>query len=346
MAEKKQTIVIKKVYINKPGYHGGSWKVALADFMTAMMAFFLVMWLIGQNDEAKKAISDYFSTPSMIEYNYQNYGAELTLEKLFLDFVSQPLKAIQSFFEPADKTPNILDINSPKVVSAFMADKLADISQNVTVAKDVIEFDIPDIYLFEHGSAKPKSSFVSVMEKLTAVTSGLKDSEITIRSVMFNQSVPDQNPATTEKEARTRLDLIKNKVAATFEHPSNKISGLVDVRDKKGEFNPERLMGFIRISIKSKESTQAKQKTVILDRTDANYNKPVFESFAEDALSEQAVSNPENNLKKQMENINQQAKRKAASDRGNTDADGVEIQLVNPVDTELRKLNQDAEPAN
>ncbi|MBC7370261.1 MAG: chemotaxis protein MotB, partial [Bdellovibrionaceae bacterium] len=46
MAEKKQTIVIKKITIVAGGGHGGSWKVALADFMTALMAFFLVMWLL------------------------------------------------------------------------------------------------------------------------------------------------------------------------------------------------------------------------------------------------------------------------------------------------------------
>lgn len=42
---------------------GGAWKVAYADFVTAMMAFFLVMWLVGQDSSKKKAISDYFSDP-------------------------------------------------------------------------------------------------------------------------------------------------------------------------------------------------------------------------------------------------------------------------------------------
>ena len=61
-AEKKgQTIVIKKIY-NVAGGHGGSWKVALADFMTALMCFFLVMWLLNQSAETKKAVSDYFSS--------------------------------------------------------------------------------------------------------------------------------------------------------------------------------------------------------------------------------------------------------------------------------------------
>jgi flagellar motor protein MotB len=45
---------------------GGAWKVAYADFVTAMMAFFLVMWLCAQNTEVKKSVSDYFNDPTGI----------------------------------------------------------------------------------------------------------------------------------------------------------------------------------------------------------------------------------------------------------------------------------------
>jgi chemotaxis protein MotB len=45
------------------GHGGGAWKVAYADFVTAMMAFFLVMWITSQNDDVKKAIGGYFQDP-------------------------------------------------------------------------------------------------------------------------------------------------------------------------------------------------------------------------------------------------------------------------------------------
>ncbi|WEN16494.1 flagellar motor protein MotB [Rhodanobacter sp. AS-Z3] len=61
-----QTIIIRKRRRQKHGHHGGAWKVAYADFVTAMMAFFLVMWLIGVGTrEQKAAISEYFKNPSM-----------------------------------------------------------------------------------------------------------------------------------------------------------------------------------------------------------------------------------------------------------------------------------------
>jgi len=63
-AKKLQPIIIKRV--KKPAHvaHGGAWKIAYADFVTAMMAFFLLMWLLGSTSEGdKKGLSDYFQSP-------------------------------------------------------------------------------------------------------------------------------------------------------------------------------------------------------------------------------------------------------------------------------------------
>ena len=62
--DKKQPIVIKKI-VKGGGHHGGAWKVAYADFVTAMMAFFLLLWLLGISDEAMRGgISEMFKNPS------------------------------------------------------------------------------------------------------------------------------------------------------------------------------------------------------------------------------------------------------------------------------------------
>lgn len=66
--DKKQPIVIKRVKKAGHGHHGGSWKVAFADFVTAMMAFFLVMWIVGATTtDQKAAISKYFKNVSLTE---------------------------------------------------------------------------------------------------------------------------------------------------------------------------------------------------------------------------------------------------------------------------------------
>lgn len=63
-AKKLQPIIIKRIKKGGHAAHGGAWKIAYADFVTAMMAFFLLMWLLGSTTEGdRKGISDYFASP-------------------------------------------------------------------------------------------------------------------------------------------------------------------------------------------------------------------------------------------------------------------------------------------
>jgi len=63
-AKKLQPIIVKKVKKSGHAAHGGAWKIAYADFVTAMMAFFLLMWLLGSTSKGDlKGLSDYFSSP-------------------------------------------------------------------------------------------------------------------------------------------------------------------------------------------------------------------------------------------------------------------------------------------
>lgn len=62
--DSQRPIVVKKIKKGGHGHHGGAWKIAYADFVTAMMAFFLLMWLLGSVSKGNlKGISDYFSNP-------------------------------------------------------------------------------------------------------------------------------------------------------------------------------------------------------------------------------------------------------------------------------------------
>lgn len=62
MSAQPAPIIIKRKKVIAGGHHGGAWKVAYADFVTAMMAFFLLMWLLGAtNEKQRKGIADYFN---------------------------------------------------------------------------------------------------------------------------------------------------------------------------------------------------------------------------------------------------------------------------------------------
>ena len=67
-------IIVRKKVGGHGGHHGGAWKVAYADFVTAMMAFFMVMWILGMDENVKNSIEGYFSNPVGYKKGY-NAGA-------------------------------------------------------------------------------------------------------------------------------------------------------------------------------------------------------------------------------------------------------------------------------
>jgi chemotaxis protein MotB len=71
---KPQPVLVIKQKNRKPHgrHHAGAWKVAYADFVTAMMAFFLVMWLVAQNQSVKEAVAGYFRDPGIFAYEQSN----------------------------------------------------------------------------------------------------------------------------------------------------------------------------------------------------------------------------------------------------------------------------------
>src|SRR5471032_2962786 len=62
--EGMRPIIVKRIKKTSGGHHGGAWKIAYADFVTAMMAFFLLMWLLGSTSKGDlNGISEFFKTP-------------------------------------------------------------------------------------------------------------------------------------------------------------------------------------------------------------------------------------------------------------------------------------------
>ncbi len=248
MAEREPMIVIKKINVVAGGGHGGSWKVAFADFMTALMAFFLCMWLLAQSEEVKKEVSDYFSTPSVIEYNFSNYGVELTLEKLFLDLINEPLKIFKDFITPADSTPNFLRMGTKKIVMYHLADQLGDIASNVQVNPDEIVLEIPTNELFRGDTARTTTKFRQVMDKVQGITMGLEDANVFIDSNIYWHSMKGGRSA-AENVGEERLDYILNQIESQLEHPSVDLFGKVNAN--QGERGKDR--GTIKFRIKQKD---------------------------------------------------------------------------------------------
>ena len=74
----KPITIIRREEIIEGGHHGGAWKVAYADFVTAMMAFFLLMWLLNATTEAqRRGLADYFSPSATVNSSHSGTGRPL-----------------------------------------------------------------------------------------------------------------------------------------------------------------------------------------------------------------------------------------------------------------------------
>ncbi|MDD9908491.1 MAG: OmpA family protein [Ahrensia sp.] len=74
---KQEIIIVRRKKNGGDGHHGGAWKIAFADFMTAMMALFLVLWLVNAaNEETKKAVASYFNPVKLVDRHQSERGLE------------------------------------------------------------------------------------------------------------------------------------------------------------------------------------------------------------------------------------------------------------------------------
>jgi chemotaxis protein MotB len=145
-AELPPPIIVKKITIVAAGHHGGAWKVAYADFVTAMMAFFLLMWLLGATTEKqRKGIADYF-TPTLVKLREGSAGSNGVLGgSSITDVDNYPNRAGQtgtkSLTIPRDTTggPNegAEKIKQMKSMQAKLASKLAGNPRLARLAKQV-----------------------------------------------------------------------------------------------------------------------------------------------------------------------------------------------------------------
>ena len=106
---KNQPVIIIKKKGNHGGHHGGAWKVAYADFVTALMSLFIVLWLMGASEKVKKAVAGYFNDPkgtaSMLGTTMSGNGVEVTV----VDPNSQRLSELKKKIEEEIKAKKELE---------------------------------------------------------------------------------------------------------------------------------------------------------------------------------------------------------------------------------------------
>ncbi|HZV98388.1 MAG TPA: flagellar motor protein MotB [Methylophilaceae bacterium] len=109
MAEDGRPIIVKRVKKAAHGHHGGAWKIAYADFVTAMMAFFLLMWLLGSKGKTDlEAISEYFKTPLAVALQGgKAVGASQSILKGGGKDLTQKKGQVKQTDKPEVRTPDL-----------------------------------------------------------------------------------------------------------------------------------------------------------------------------------------------------------------------------------------------
>lgn len=159
----QQPIIIKRIKKGGHGHHGGAWKVAMADFMTAMMAFFMVMWLVGQKPEVREAVAGYFQDPG--NFNKQGQAGVLKGSSSVIPTENPPLNLKQdrdSDPESKNKEDKIkLTLTAKKIMEELKKQEaFKDLQKNITInmtsegLRIILNESEDSPAFFEPGSAK------------------------------------------------------------------------------------------------------------------------------------------------------------------------------------------------
>lgn len=168
-------IVKRKSKGHGGGHHGGSWKIAYADFMTAMMAFFLVMWLLSTSSpEQRKQIADYFKSPENIA---MANGDKNSLSSSVIpgggdDMMKQDGEEykhndnVERYEMQAlhDKIKDLIEVD-PRL-NDFKSNLLLRITESGLLIQIIDSQDRP---MFKLGSKKPEEYMVNILQALVPI---------------------------------------------------------------------------------------------------------------------------------------------------------------------------------
>jgi chemotaxis protein MotB len=212
-------IIKRKKVVVAGGHHGGAWKVAYADFVTAMMAFFLMMWLLGATTESqRRGLADYFN-PTIPVHRMASGGASMlggsdleTREQLG---PARPDDADQAVPGEGVITEALEDIRQQLAgvggESALMEQALRHVLTRITDEGLVIEiFDLPDAPLFAGDTDQPEpvlEVLFDILAHVLALASNPLAIEGHVRSYTVVQAVDPRWPLTSARATRMREGL-------------------------------------------------------------------------------------------------------------------------------------------
>jgi chemotaxis protein MotB len=247
-------IIKRKKVISGGGHHGGAWKVAYADFVTAMMAFFMLMWLLGATTEKqRKGIADYFNPT--IPINRVSGGGDGAFggDSIFSDETLSHNGTGSSASSPSDEkkaggsegtatgeSKGAEETQLKKLQSALegmggesvtMKTLLAHVVTKVTDEGLVIEiFDLEDMPLFEEDSLVPTQTLKDISALVSDVI-GVAENQIAVEGYVRSYPIMLRNNPTWDLSA-SRAQTVRAMLESNGTAPNrlDRISGHADRR--------------------------------------------------------------------------------------------------------------------
>lgn len=169
MADEKAPIIIKRINKGHAGAHGGAWKVAFADFMTAMMAFFLVMWLMGSDEETKAAIADYFTTATIFKGGSDSIGKNGSAPNTSYSVLNGQEGGFDQANVSEPARPKPVYLQEHKVLSKLVDELFDGNAFSADYNSDYLKFAIPGNVVFQFGSTEISYEGKNYLKKLADV---------------------------------------------------------------------------------------------------------------------------------------------------------------------------------
>ena len=227
-------IIIKRVKAESHAHHGGSWKVAYADFVTAMMAFFMVLWILGLSQEKRAIIAGYFNDPLGFNKNEPRNAVNLINKG---SPATSPGRVTRPGTDPVKKDQQTMRELKHAIEKAIANDKnLAQIMKDiqVTITSEGLQIELIESkgsVFFDSGSATVRPAAIELVKRIEPILLQSKrpivleghtdavpyggtgydnwdlstDRANSMRRVMGGQGIPEEQFAGVRGYADTRL---------------------------------------------------------------------------------------------------------------------------------------------
>ncbi|TVP72767.1 MAG: chemotaxis protein MotB [Rhodobacteraceae bacterium] len=164
-------IIKRKKVVSGDGHHGGAWKVAYADFVTAMMAFFLMLWLLGSvEDEQRKGIADYFSDIQAVQSQSSGGDGVMGGEALSqVESLAEALAEQEISKSDLEALDTIVDAIETQIAGdELLGEAFEHVAIRMTDEGLLIElFDLEDRPLFNPDDGTPRPVLIALADVLS-----------------------------------------------------------------------------------------------------------------------------------------------------------------------------------